>query len=278
LKQASFDRKTFEEYINNLTATFTRDFLARIPHAENNNELPVFVVGMPRSGTTLVESILASHPDIYGAGELGYVTEISIKLGKLLGNDLAFPASINDMTVDAANSIAGEYISALRVLAGDATRVVDKFPSNFLYLGLIQVLFPAARVIHCRRDPRDTCLSIYFKNFVGAHPYAYNLEDLGFFYTKYQRLMEYWRQTLSIPILEVDYESLVSDQENISRQLVSFCGLKWHDDCLKFHEHERFAATASYDQVRKPIYKTSVNRWKNYEKYIQPLTNALNMK
>jgi tetratricopeptide (TPR) repeat protein len=277
LKQVNFDRQNFGEYIDSMETTFTRDFLERVPHAIKRTELPVFVVGMPRSGTTLVETILASHPDIHGAGELGYITEISLSLGRLLGNELAFPDSTHDMTVDAANGIAAEYLNALRDLAGDARRAVDKFPSNFLYLGLIQILFPGARVIHCRRDPLDTCLSIYFKNFVGAHPYAYDLEDLGFFYNKYRHLMEHWRRVLSIPVLEVDYENLVNNQEAITRQLVSFCGLEWHNDCLRFHEHERFAATASYDQVRQPMYKTSVKRWKNYEKHIQPLVRALDI-
>ncbi|MEE8428711.1 MAG: sulfotransferase, partial [Gammaproteobacteria bacterium] len=157
----------------------------------------------------------------------------------------------------------------------DAVRVIDKMPGNFMHLGLIELLFPDARVIHCQRDSLDTCLSCYFQDFSRSHPYSYQLSNLGVFYKGYRRVMRHWKGLLTIPMMEVQYEDLVANQESVSRQLVDFCGLEWHEGCLQFHNTERFVGTASYDQVRQPMYNRSVGRWKNYEHHLGPLREAL---
>jgi len=148
-------------------------------------------------------------------------------------------------------------------------------PHNFANLGLIALLFPEARNIHCLRDPRDTCLSIYFQAFGWLHPYATRLDHLGLYYREYRRLMRHWESVLELPMMTVQYEEMVADQERVSRALVDFIGLEWDDRCLQFHKSERTVATASYDQVRQPIYTQSMARWKNYEKHIKPLVDAL---
>jgi tetratricopeptide (TPR) repeat protein len=276
LQEANFNPKRNGELIDRLIAVFSRDRFDDLPSADINSELPVFIVGMPRSGTTLVEQILSSHPGIYGAGELMHITKIVNALPQFLNTTEIYPECITGITRGIENSLANEHLNMLEALGNGARRVTDKMPTNFMFLGLIQVFFPGARIIHCQRDPLDTCLSCYFKNFVSPNAHAYNLNDLGIFYKNYLRLMEHWRSVLSIPIYEVKYEDLVNNQETVSRELVKFCGLEWDDACLHFHEHDRFAATASYDQVRRPMYKTSVGRWKNYAQHLQPLIKTLN--
>ena len=148
-------------------------------------------------------------------------------------------------------------------------------PANFKHLGLIAQLFPGARIIHCVRDPLDTCLSCYFQHFSPSISYADDFGHLGAYYRQYQRLMQHWKEVLDIPMLQVDYETLIADQEGASRAIIEFCGLPWDDRCLRFYDTQRVVATASYDQVRRPLYTHSVNRWKNYERYIDPLKSAL---
>jgi hypothetical protein len=160
-------------------------------------------------------------------------------------------------------------------LAPDAQRITDKMPHNFLRLGLIRLLFPGARIIHCVRDPRDTCLSCYFQGFNDSHDYAYDLEHLGIYYTQYRRLMAHWRRVLDPPMFELRYEALVEHPEPMSRALIDFCGLPWDERCLRFYESKRAVATSSYDQVRHPIYRGSLGRWRHYKRYLAPLLHAL---
>ncbi|MFQ5643505.1 MAG: sulfotransferase, partial [Thiogranum sp.] len=154
-------------------------------------------------------------------------------------------------------------------------RVVDKMPGNFMHLGFIELLFPGARIIHSMRDPLDTCLSCYFQDFSRSHPYSYDFAHLGAFYKSYEKTMQHWRKVLQIPMLEVQYEDLITNQETASRRIVDFCGLEWDDQCYNFHETQRYVATASYDQVRRPIYTSSISRWKNYSEFLAPLREAL---
>jgi hypothetical protein len=169
---------------------------------------------------------------------------------------------------------AADYLAHLREVGGQVTRVVDKLPGNFAHLGLIATLFPKAHVIHCRRDPVDTCLSCYFQNFQSLI-FSNSLEHLGFYYQEYERLMAHWRQALPIGMYEVQYEELVNNQERISRDMIAYCGLDWDERCLAPHENTRAVQTASEFQVRRPVYKTSVARWKRYEKHLGPLLEAL---
>lgn len=231
--------------------------------AGNRSEVPVFIVGMPRSGTTLCEQILACHPDVHGAGELMQIP------------DIAKTVVPDELTPEALDSLAGAHLDFLRDQGGAATRVIDKLPHNHRHLGLIEQLFPKARIIHCMRDPLDTCLSCYFQNFYGGHRYSFDLGDLGGHYRLYERAMAHWRKVSGLHILDVSYEDLVADQETVSRGMVEFLGLEWDPACLDFHRSARPALTASYDQVRQPIYKRSVSRAEKYASHLEPLVAAL---
>jgi tetratricopeptide (TPR) repeat protein len=254
---------------------FSKERIARLPRATNHSELPVFIVGMPRSGTTLVESILAIHPQVHGAGELEDVLAMRQELHAASGDGRAYPDCLENIGAATLDQLAAKHLARLESLAPGAARVTDKMPQNFLNLGLIDLLFPNARVIHCARNPVDTCLSIYFQPFMQHHDYATDLGHIGNYFREYLRLMAHWRGVLRIPLLDLRYEDLVENQEEKVRHLLDFCGLPWDERCLRHHESGRIARTFSYDQVRQPIYKTSIARWKRYEKHLRPLIEAL---
>lgn len=277
LNTSHFDVGQHEAHVNELITTFNADFIAEMPHATVRSDRPVFVVGMPRSGTTLVEQILASHPAVFGAGELPDIQQLVAGIPPMLESDQGYPACMSLLTQDKVDLLARRYLDRLMELAPEARRVIDKMPDNFMHLGLIALLFPDARIIHCVRDPLDTCLSCYFQNFSLGHPYSYSLSDLGAYYLSYTRIMAHWKEVLEIPVMDVHYEELVQNQEDVSRALVEFCGLEWDERCLRFYETERFVSTASYDQVHQPIYRKSIQRWKNHEKHLDPLKQALAM-
>ncbi len=275
LKPLKFDRDDFDAYIDNIINMFSPDFMMRMPRTSSRSERPIFVVGMARSGTSLVEQILASHPEVFGAGELPDIVQLPLSLPAITDTSETYPQCMPHLTKDKMDSIALDYLNHLSELSSTATRVIDKMPGNFMHLGLIALLFPDARVIHCMRDPVDSCLSCYFQDFSRSHPYSYDLKNLGAFYNGYRKIMQYWKGLLDIPIFEVQYEELVANQEEVSRSLVEFCGLEWDEQCLQYYNTDRFVGTASYAQVRQPIYKKSVNRWKNYEQYLEPLKKSL---
>lgn len=275
LDAKEFDEQAVVRQINAFVAAFAPERVGQRPRASNRSKLPVFIVGMPRSGTSLVEQILASHPQVYGAGELVDIYEIGSQLPALLGTSNPYPQCLDDLTRRNIDPIAQCHLDRLARFSRDAVRVTDKMPHNFVALGLIDLLFPGARVIHCVRDPIDTCLSIYFQRFNDFHGYARDLRSLGQYYRQYQRLMAHWKTVLRIPLMDVQYEELVENQEEVSRKLVEFCEIDWDDRCLRFHESGRFVTTPSYDQVRRPMYKKSVARWKNYEQFLEPLVSAL---
>ena len=270
-----FDPLEREALTSALIGAYSRDALTTLPKASHQDQRPVFIVGMPRSGTSLTEQILASHPEVHGAGELNDMNDISAGLPGMLGGGLKYPECVANLNPQVVNQLAQRYIARLDGFSKEARRITDKMPHNFINLGLIALLFPQARIIHCRRDPRDNCLSIYFQDFGWLHPYASRLEHLGHSYRQYQRIMRHWRTVLEVPMLDVPYEDLVADPEGISRGIVDYCGLDWDDRCLQFQESGRTVATASYDQVRQPIYTGSLGRWKNYERHIGPLIEAL---
>lgn len=273
-KNMAFDPDRHRRMIDELIATFDRNFFERVGAFGLDTEVPVFVVGMPRSGTTLVAQILSSHPQALAAGELRDLQEILNQMPVAGGGE--YPRRLAGLDQASARAMAECYLQRLSRLGGEAARVVDKMPHNYLHLGGAFALFPRARVIHCRRDPRDTCLSCYFQNFAWVN-YACSLEHLGFYYRQYERLMRHWQQTLPLQRYELDYEELIGDQERVSRELIAFCGLEWSDRCLAFHENARAVQTASKLQVRRPIYTSSVGRWKRYEKHLQPLERALQL-
>jgi tetratricopeptide (TPR) repeat protein len=275
LRPRVFDFGQFMSFTERVLAVFDAGFLEAAPRAMHGSELPVFVVGMPRSGTSLVEQILASHPAVFGAGELPAIERLSESLPQLSETAHEYPECLraaNPATLDAA---AGKYLAQLRALAPEAQRVVDKMPGNFLHVGLIELLFPRGHIIHVRRDPLDNCLSCYFQNFNQGHEYSYDLPMLGFVYRQYERIMDHWQNVARVPFLEIRYEDLIARQEEETRRLLGFCGLDWDSRCLRFHEMQRVVRTASYDQVRRPIYRHSVGRYRNYDAWLGPLRETL---
>jgi tetratricopeptide (TPR) repeat protein len=234
---------------------------------------PIFVVGMPRSGTSLVEQILASHPLAHGAGEVEYTRLFVDTVEKATGKP--FPLDIGTVSAQILRDSGQAYIEKLRLNAGEAERVIDKLPHNFLRVGLFAAVMPNAKIIVCNRDPLDNCLSIYQHFFGKAHGYASDLAELGQYYGLYRDLMERWDELLPGHIHHVNYEQLVSDTESQVRQLLDYCDLPFDEKCLSFHKTMRHVKTPSAAQVRKPVYQSSIGRWKNYEKHLEPLRAAL---
>ena len=239
--------------------------------------LPVFIVGMPRSGTTLVEQILASHPAVYGGGELNDFDRLIHQLPGAVGQSrFQYPEDASFLSATDLERLGEAYVDGQRARAGRAERATDKMPANFLFLGLIHMALPNARIIHLMRDPRDTCLSCYSKLFSLEQGFSYDLPELGRYYRKYTELMAHWRTVLPPGVmLEVRYEDVVADLEGSARDLVAHCGLEWDSACLRFHETARPIRTASASQVHRPIYQRARGRWRNYESHLAPLSSAL---
>lgn len=255
------DRAALVRRIDRLVAASPLGFLERRPDFALPDETPVLIVGMPRSGTTLVEQILSSHPAVAAGGELTYWGDV----GRLLLDQ--------DERVEVARRLADEYLALLRRISLDATRVTDKLPFNYERLGLIRQVLPRARVIHCRRHPVDTCWSIFMTYFRSR---LADRSDLVFSYRQYERIMTHWRSVLpSERFFEIDYETLVADPEPVTRRLVAFCGLEWHEACLAPHRNRRPVTTASLWQARQPIYRGSVARWRRYEPWLGELRDLL---
>lgn len=269
----SFNAATFAEYVNRLIDTFDASFFSGRRTVGVSSELPVFIVGMPRSGTTLVEQIISSHPAVHGAGELGTLNALARGLAAGGGT---YPEAARALDRDALARLANEYEQRLRQGADPKVlRISDKMPLNHLHLGLAALLFPCARVIHCQRDPLDVCLSIYFQYFRSGNDYAYDLSDIGLYYRQYERLMAHWRDVLPLQMYEIQYEDLIAEQERNIRNLVKFLDLPWHERCLSFTQNRRPIQTGSAWQARQPIYRSSVHRWRNYEKFLAPLKEVL---
>jgi len=274
LYQFRFDREGHRAATDRMIQGWSAEAFASAPRSTINDERCVFVIGMPRSGTSLVEQILDSHPQVIGLGERGDVRGFVAQQTPPPPNRVVMLESPADLRRPALDKFARGYARAFRKHPG-AARYTDKLPDNFLHLGLIALAFPGARVIHCTRDPLDTCLSCYFQHFGGYYPFAYDLEDLGSFYRDYERLMAHWKQIVDLPMTEIAYESLVADQEAETRRLLEFLGLEWDDACLRFHESKRVVITASNDQVRQPMYKSSLRRHERYASHIEPLRRAM---
>jgi tetratricopeptide (TPR) repeat protein len=270
----AFDPQQHEALVDRVIARFNRAYFEHIRGWGTDSELPIFIVGMPRSGSTLVEQILASHPQVFGAGELGEIPRVVKRLAKAAGDSDLYGPAFPPGDPALARRLATEFHDKCSGMAPLASRVALKTLENFLHLGFIAMLFPHARVIHCRRDPLDVCLSCYFQNFQGLN-YTWSLDDLGFYYRQYERLMAHWREVLPLRIHEVVYEDMVKDQQGVSRELLTFCGLNWDDRCLEFFNTQRIVRTSSTLQVRKPISESSVGRWKRYRSHLEPLVRAL---
>ncbi|HAE99835.1 MAG TPA: hypothetical protein DCO68_08185 [Methylophilaceae bacterium] len=274
-----YNKEIDQTKVSNLIDMFNPSFFNAHSHLGVDSNLPVIIVGMPRSGTTLTEQIISSHPQVLGAGEVIFWGGAPAMIPLRLKTDTPYPQCLSEMDERLAHDIAGLYERALRKTVGlnnNPKHITDKMPHNFMRIGLIALLFPNVKIIHTIRDPIDTCLSIYFQNFnANGHPYAFNLENLGFHYKQYQRIMRHWHTVLPGRIMDIHYEDTIADPEYWSRKLIDHIGLEWDDACLAPHKLERAVKTASHWQVRQPIYKTSVQRWKHYEEFLGPLIEAL---
>jgi tetratricopeptide (TPR) repeat protein len=265
--RARFDRKAWADYISGLIAATPPGFLERRRDLGVNDATPILIVGMPRSGTTMVEQVLSSHPDVAAGGELEFWGQHH------LAGVGVFEATAEPGTV---HELAHEYLAVLRGLSPQARRVTDKMPFNFLLLGLIRQVFPRATIVHCRRHPVDTCLSIFTTDLLARYEFAADRGDLAFVYRQYLRLMAHWRSVLPrAGFVEVDYERLATDPEQSIPELVAACGLAWNDACLMPHRNPRAVSTASLWQARQPIYRTSVERWRHYEPWLGELRELL---
>jgi tetratricopeptide (TPR) repeat protein len=267
-----YDERTVFDFFDRIETLFTRELIATKAGIGYDSSMPIFVIGMPRSGTTLVEQILASHPLVHGAGELQTLGEVLRCVCGSSGNKSSFPDLTRALDQAALQQIGKRYVASVRARAPEGKRVTDKMPSNFYYAGLIHLALPNAKIIHTVRDPIDTCLSCFSYLFSGDQNHTYDLGEIGRYYKRYEWLMAHWRRVLSVGyILDVRYEDVVADLKGQARRILEHCGLPWDDRCLHFHKIERPVRTASALQVRQPIYNSAVGRWRMYEEFLGPL-------
>ena len=253
--------------------------LARLRGHGHRADSPIFILGMPRSGTSLVEQILASHQQVHGAGELPDLSLIAnnrVRDGK--GAPIPWPEYLASLAPENLAELGQRYVERVAARLPESRHFTDKMPANFFFLGLIHLILPHARVIHCKRDPRDTCLSCYTTLFSGMQDFSYDLGELGRFYRGYERLMAHWGRVLPEgAFITIEYEHLVEDLEGETRRMLEYCDLPWDPACLSFHENRRAVRTASISQVRQPLYRSSIGRWKEYESFLQPLLESLEL-
>ena len=264
------------ETIAAIKRTFTEDVFAASAAGSDNAEA-IFILGMPRTGTTLVERILASHSQVFAAGELNnFAAQLMVMVraqnaDKRVDRDEMVSSSAK---LDFAQ-LGESYIDSTRPFTGKTPRFIDKMPLNYLYVGLIHLALPNAKIINVQRDPMDTCYAIYKQLFVDAYPFSYDLRELGQYYQAYHQLMEHWNRVLPGVIHTVKYEQLVGDIEVQTRALLSACDLDWQPECLSFYENKEASTTASAAQIRRPVYKSSIGKWRNYEEQLAPLSDML---
>ena len=274
-KQLKYSIDTDNLLFRNLKNIFQKNLFNKFKNTGNSDKTPIFVVGMPRSSTTLVEQILSSHSDIHGSGELTYFKDL-VKKYFSSNNTIHFSKKIINYNPLKFERIGSNYIQKIKKLSTNNLYIIDKMPLNFLWIGLIRLTLPNAKIIHCIRDPKDTCLSI-FKSYFGqsGNGYAYDLIDLGQYYNLYLDLMRHWHSTLPNYIYDLSYEELIKNQKKETQKLLNFCGLGWDESCMKFYTNSRPVTTASSTQVREPIYKKSIDLWKHYKEDLKPLLKIL---
>jgi tetratricopeptide (TPR) repeat protein len=271
----AFNINTYAKWVDNIIELFNPYLILEKREFGSPSDVPVFIVGMPRSGTTLTEQIASSHPDIHGAGEIYKLRQLATSIGFNPRNSNFFKDAVLAMTADKSKALAGDYLDHLKRHSRSALRIIDKMPHNFELIGFIGLIFPNARIIHCRRDPIDNCVSCFVNEFSETHGYNADLHNLGLYYREYDRLMRHWNRLLPGRIYENRYENMIADQEGETRRLIDFLGVPWNDACLNFHENARTVNTISRWQVRQPIYNSSIKRWKNYGAKLGPLIHAL---
>lgn len=269
-----FDIALVEKKFSCIMEVFTTSLFEHFSSAGCDDATPVFIVGMPRSGTTLFEQMLTGHSRIHGAGELYDLHQLA---GKTLSDDsvLYYPENIQALQREGLEEMGEAYLQRLRRHSSSARRIVDKMPQNFFYLGLIRLILPRATIIHCTRHPVATCFSCFKQHFSSPHQYAYDLAELGRYYACYERLMEHWKTVLPGFIHEVKYEDLIGDPERELRHALEFCGIPWDDGCLAFYKTGNIVKTASSVQVRQPLYSSSLEQWRNFSDNLTPLIDSL---
>jgi len=260
------DKEIETKFFNKIKTTFTKEKISSIDKAKAgySSDVPIFIVGMPRSGTTLTEQIISSHPDVFGAGELYYLTVLD--------------EEFQNVNQDNAKDYGKSYVDLVQNISSDAAnakRITDKMPGNYMRLGQIITALPNAKIIHCRRNPIDTCLSCYKQFFTLGHYWSYNLDNMAEHYMKYADLMNHWRETIPDNFIEIHYEDTVNNFEEQARMLIDYVGLEWNDACLSPHKNKRSILTASKGQVIKPVYKTSVEAWRRYEDQLSEFAEKL---
>ncbi len=272
-----YDRLNTENTFNHIIDVFQQT--EQIANTENNStdnkptQTPIFIIGMPRSGTTLIEQIVSSHPLVFGAGELAYIGELAEN--SFPDTKAQYPDCIKQLTADKVSQLSNIYLKKIAKHNKTCPYITDKMPHNFLYVGFIKLLFPQSKIIHCLRNPLDVCLSIYFHNFNKNHPYTDNLSNLGHYYNQYRKLMAFWHNQYNDFIIDISYENVLTNTEDNIRNMLNHIGLDWNEDCLKFYENKRTISTPSYAQVNQPIYTASMERWRHYAPYINNLRNTV---
>jgi tetratricopeptide (TPR) repeat protein len=278
LRGGRYQPEAHERFVTRLTESFTRTAMDAMPRG-SASDVPVFIIGMPRSGSSLLEQIIASHPRAAGAGALPHVDLGAGRIGRYNNVGLSYPECMSVLGERDLRELSASYLARLFAEGLRARRVVDSMWLNFLHIGLIELMFPKARLVHCHRSPLDAGLGCYFHASGGpggpGGPFAGNLEEIGHFYGQYRRLMDHWRATTALPMLDIEFEALVQDQEGESRRLMEFLGLPWDPACLSFHENPRITRSASLEQLRTPLQPSAVGWSRNYERYLQPLRDGL---
>ena len=269
-----YDAKEHALLIDRLIKVYSKRFFQGKRKFGSASRLPVFILGMPRSGSTLVEQIISSHALVHGAGELQAISAIILTISQRLEHANPYPECMTLFDKEMAEEYSARYLQELALHSATAKHITDKFPGNYFKIGLIKTLFPDARIILCQRNPLDSCISIFF-HCIQDWKWSFELTELGQYYLDYQRIMSHWQKLFPGEIFTVQYEDLVMEQERVSKQLIDYLGLEWDEKCLEFHNNERDVRTISNMQVRQPMYKNSMNRWKPYEKHLQPLIEVL---
>ena len=274
-RSAPFDAAAFEQKCLRVAATFNAEFLRSRADSGSTDAAPIFVVGLPRSGSTLVEQVLASHSAVEGTMELPHILRFVRELDQTLGGSDTYPESVIGLSAERLTHLGARFIDETRIYRSDRPRFTDKMPNNFSHIGLIQLILPRATIIDVRRHPMDTCFSAYKQHFAQGQSFTYDLEDLGRYYRSYLELMDHWDRVLPGKVFHLAYEDLVRDTEPSIRKLLAHCGLEFEPACLRFHETKRSVRTASSEQVRVPIYDSSIGHWKNFEAQLEPLRRSL---
>ncbi|MFL2555291.1 MAG: sulfotransferase [Gammaproteobacteria bacterium] len=281
-KKINFESELYSRKIDSIINVFTKKFINHFTEIGNLSEAPIFIIGSPRSGTTLIEQIISSHSSVHGAGELNYIRRIAYER-TIKSNTESYPERLLSLinSDNKAEEIIRRdseiYLKEINsyLAQENILRVTDKMPNNFLYIGYIFMLFPNAKIIHAKRNPIDTCLSIYFQNFNSEHKYSFQLDDILFWYKEYSRLMAHWNGLYGDKILDIHYDKIINDIENTAKQMISHCNLNWEDQCVEFYKTGRAIHTSSSWQAKQPIYQTSRDRWRKYEKFIPELIDGL---